>query len=201
MSILAALPLVQNNICRSKNEGIKEKIKNGFTIRRHRIMKKLLFTIIFAMLANVCFAEDVYTVTENGTMKFLRAEYLTAKILPKNDQDSLFEMTYCLISVPDKFSLAKLHTQTLDKRILYKKQTFTFKCSFNKSTNQWNADGSLWLNDDELWGGSPEKCLYEAHGCMPGGAYYGDDVKAVFNRSIVLTAYNYAVSHKIVKFY
>ncbi|MCE5286947.1 MAG: hypothetical protein LLG02_14035 [Pelosinus sp.] len=164
-------------------------------------MKKLLFTIIFTLLSSVCFAEDVYTVMENGTAKYLRSQSLTANVQQKNDQDSLFEMTYTLICIPDKVTLEKLRGQTLDNKISYKKQTFTFKCSFNKITNQWNTDGSLWLNDDELWGGSPEKCLYESHGCMPAGTYYGDDTEATFNRSIVITAYNYAASHKLIKFY
>lgn len=164
-------------------------------------MKKLLLTLIMAMITSVCFAEDVYTVTENGTARFLRTESLTAKVLPKNELDSLFEMTYTLISQPDKITLEKLRGQTMDYKISYKKQTYTFKCSFNKTTNQWNPDGTLWINDDELWGASPDKCLYESHGTMPGGLYYGDSPEAAFNRSIVLAAYNYAVTHNLIKFY
>jgi hypothetical protein len=164
-------------------------------------MKKILFTIVFALLTNVCFAEDVYTVMENGTTKFLRSDSLSAKVLPKDEQDSLFEMTYTLIIIPDKITLDKLRGQTMDNTVAYKKQTFTFKCSFNKTTNQWNPDGTLWLSADEIWGGSPEKCLYESHGAMPAGPYYGDEVAAAFNRSIVLTVYNYAVAHKLIKFY
>jgi hypothetical protein len=152
------------------------------------------------MTANVCFAEDVYTVTEAGFTKYLHTDSLKAKVIPKNEQESLFEMTYTLICIPDKDSLAKLKSQTFDDKITYEKQTFTFKCSFNKTSNQWNQDGSLWMNSDELWGDSPEKVLYESRGNMPGGAYYGDTPKAVFNRNIVTAAYNYVVSHKLITY-
>lgn len=164
-------------------------------------MKKILFLIMFVMVTNVCFAEDVYTVTENGFTKYLHTESVRAKVIPKSEQDSLFEMTYSVICIPDNDSLAKLKNQTFNDKIIYEKQTFTFKCSFNKSSNQWNQDGSIWLNNDEFWGDSPEKILYESHGNMPGGAYYGDTPEAVFNRNVMIAAYNYAVSHKLITYY
>ncbi|MBU2703420.1 hypothetical protein Ga0466249_004565 [Sporomusaceae bacterium BoRhaA] len=163
-------------------------------------MKKFLLTIIFVMLTNICFAEDIYIATENGFAKYLRTESLTAKATQKNEQDSLFEMTYNLICIPDKNTLDKLRGQTLDNKVSFEKQTFTFKCSFNKNTNQWIPDGSIWITNDELWGNSPEKCLYESHGYMPGGAYYGDDSEANFNRNIVTTAYNYVLAHNLIKY-
>lgn len=164
-------------------------------------MKKFLLVIIFAMLTNVCFAEDIYTVTENGFAKYLRSESLTSKVTPKNEQESLFEMTYSLICIPDNSTLHKLRGQTSDDKVSFKRQTFTFKCSFNKNTNQWIPDGSLWILNDELWGNSPEKCLYESHGYMPSGAYYGDDPEAIFNRNIITTTYNYVLSHNLIKYY
>ncbi|SDE89022.1 hypothetical protein [Sporomusa acidovorans] len=166
-------------------------------------MKKILLVLIFisAMVTNVCYAEDVYIVTEGGFTKYLHTESVRAKVMSKSEQDSLFEMTYTVISIPDKDALAKLRSVTFDNKISFEKQTFTFKCSFNKNTNQWNPDGSIWIISDELWGDSPEKILYESHGNMPGGAYYGETPEAVFNRSIVIAAYNYAVSHKIIEYY
>jgi len=163
-------------------------------------MKKFLLTIIFVMITNICFAEDIYVVTENGFAKYLRAESLTAKVTQKNEQESLFEMTYSLICIPDKNTLDKLKDQTFDNKIAFKKQTFTFKCPFNKNTNQWLPNGSLWLTNDDLWGNSPEKCLYELHGSMPGGAYYGDEPEALFNRTIIITVYNYTIAHNLIKY-
>lgn len=164
-------------------------------------MKKLLLTVVFVMLTNVCFAEDLYTVTENGFTKYLRTESLTAKVIPKNEQDYLFEMEYSLILIPDEMTLNKLRNQTADNKIAFAKQTFTFKCSFNKNTNQWIPDGSLWITSNELWGNSPEKRLYESHGYMPGGAYYGNDPEAIYNRNVIIIAYNYVLSHKLIKYY
>ncbi|MBP2664612.1 MAG: hypothetical protein H6Q71_2560 [Firmicutes bacterium] len=163
-------------------------------------MKKFLLTIIFVMLTNVCFAEDIYTVTENGFVKYLRTESLKAKVTSKTEQNSLFEMTYTLICIPDESTLDKLRSQTLDNNISFEKQTFTFKCSFNPNSNQWNQDGSIWLKNDELWGNSPPKCLYKTRGNMSGGAYYGNEPEAVFNRVIIITAYKYILSHKLVKY-
>ncbi|TWH48447.1 hypothetical protein [Sporomusa sp. KB1] len=164
-------------------------------------MKKFLLIIIFVMVTNVCFAEDVYTVTESGFTKYLHTESLKAKVISKTEQESLFEMTYSLICIPDKDSLANLRSQTFDNRINFEKQTFTFKCSFSKNSNQWNQDGSVWLNSDQLWGDSPEKCLYESHGNMPGGAYYGNTPEAVFNRNIIIAAYNYVIAHNLIVYY
>lgn len=164
-------------------------------------MKKIFLIIIFSMLTNVCFAEDIYTVTENGFAKYLHAESLKAKVISKAEQESLFEMTYTLVCIPDKVTLDKLRGQTFDNKISFKKQTYTFKCSFNKNTNQWNPDGSVWLNGEEIWGDSPERCLYEVHGNMPGGAYYGDTPEAVVTRNTVVAAYNYAISHKVIEYY
>lgn len=163
-------------------------------------MKKFLLTIIFVMLTNICFAEDIYIVTENGFAKYLRTESFTAKATPKNEQESLFEMTYSLICIPDTNTLDKIRYETFDNKISFKKQTFTFKCPFNKNTNQWFPNGSLWITNDELWGNSPEKCLYESHGYMPGGAYYGDDPEAIFNRNIIITVYNYVLAHNLIKY-
>ncbi|TWH46500.1 hypothetical protein [Sporomusa sp. KB1] len=163
-------------------------------------MKKLLLTIILAMLTNVCFAEDIYTVTENGFVKYLRTESLNVKVTAKTKQASLFEMTYSLICIPDESTLDKLRTQNFNNNISFEKQTFTFKCSFNPNSNQWNQDGSILIKNDELWGNYPPKCLYKTTGNMPGGAYYGNDPEAVFNRTIIITAYKYALSHKLVKF-
>ncbi|MDF2636767.1 MAG: hypothetical protein K0R78_3641 [Pelosinus sp.] len=164
-------------------------------------MKKILLIFIFTMVTNVCFAEDVYNVTANGFTKYLHTESLKAKVTSKTEQESLFEMTFSLICIPDKDSLAKLRSQTFDNKINYKKQTFTFKCSFNKTTNQWYTDGSIWLNNEEIWGDSPDKLLYESHGNMPGGAYYGDTPEAVMNRNIIIAAYNYVISHKLTEYY
>lgn len=161
-------------------------------------MKKFLLAIIFIMTANLGFAEDVYTVTQNGFTKYLHTDSLKAKVTSKSEQESLFEMTYTLICIPDKDTLAKLKTQTLNDKVISQKQTFTFTCSFNKTTNQWNQDGSVWINSDELWGDSPEKVLYETHGTMPAGPYYGETPEAVFNRNAVIAAYNYVVSHKLI---
>ncbi|MEN6411342.1 MAG: hypothetical protein ABFC84_01105 [Veillonellales bacterium] len=163
-------------------------------------MKKLLFAIIFTLITNVCFAEDIYVVTENGFTKYLRTETLSATVVPKTDLESLYEMTYSLICIPDKATLDKIRTQTFDNKLAFEKQTFTFKCSFYKSNNQWIPDGSIWLNSDEFWGYSPEKCLYESHGLIPGGAYYGNSPEAAFNRNIVLTVYNYVVSHNLINY-
>jgi len=163
-------------------------------------MKKFLLTIILVMLTNVCFAEDIYTVTENGFVKYLRTESLQANVTSKTEQDSLFEMTYSLICIPDESTLDKLRTQTLNNNISFEKQTLTFKCSFNPNSNQWNQDGSILVKNDELWGNFPQKCLYKITGNMPGGAYYGNDPEAVFNRAIIITAYKYALSHKLVKY-
>lgn len=117
-------------------------------------MKKILLVLIFisAMVTNVCYAEDVYIVTEGGFTKYLHTESVRAKVMSKSEQDSLFEMTYTVISIPDKDALAKLRSVTFDNKISFEKQTFTFKCSFNKNTNQWNPDGSIWIISDELWG-------------------------------------------------
>jgi hypothetical protein len=164
-------------------------------------MKKFLLTIIFIMMTNICFAEDVYITSENGFAKYLRSESLTAKVLPKNEQNSLFEMTYTLIGIPDKITLDRLRTQTIDRKISFKKQTFTFKCSFNKNSNHWNTDGTLWINDDELWGNSPKTCLYELHGNMPGGIYYGDSPEALAHRNNVIAIYNYVISHNLIEYY
>ena len=163
-------------------------------------MKRILLAIIFIMTANVCFAEDVYTVSDSGFTKYLHTDSLKATVTSKSEQESVFEMTYTLICIPDKESLAKLKSQTFNDKIIKQKQTFTFKCSFNKTTNQWNQDGSVWINSDELWGDSPEKVLYESHGNMPAGAYYGDSPEANFNRNIVIAAYNYVVSHKLITY-
>lgn len=164
-------------------------------------MKKILLVFIFTMVTNVCFAEDIYTVTENGYAKYIQTESLQAKVTAKSEQESLFEMTYSLLCIPDRETLAKLRNQTFDTKITSEKQTFTFKCSFNKSTNQWNTDGSIWLNSDELWGDSPEKALYEIHGNMPGGVYYGDSSAAVTNRNTIIAAYNYVIVHKLIEYY
>lgn len=165
-------------------------------------MKKSLLVLIFilAMVTNVCYAEDLYITTAGGFTKYLHTESVKAKVMSKSEQDSLFEMTYMLISMPDKDGLEKLKNLTFDNRVSFEKQTFTFKCSFNKNSNQWNQDGSIWINSDEIWGDSPERVLYESHGNMPGGTYYGDTPEAVINRSIVIAAYNYAVSHKIIEY-
>lgn len=164
-------------------------------------MKKFLLMLIFVLVANAGFAEDVYTVTENGFTKYLHTDSLKAKVTSKSEQESSFEMTYSLICMPDKDSLANLRSQTFDDKISYEKQTFTFRCSFNKDSNQWNQDGVLWLNADEFWSASPPKCLYEAHGILPGGAYYGDTPEAVFNRNIIIAAYNYVVAHKLIEYF
>jgi len=164
-------------------------------------MKKILLMIIFTMLTNVCFAEDLYTVTENGFAKYLHTDSLVAKVISKTEQDSSFEMTYTLICIPDELTLAKLRSQTFDNTISFEKQTYTFKCSFNKQSNHWNPDGSIWITKDEFWGNSPEKCLYESHGNMPAGAYYGDSPEAIFNKDVVIAAYNYVISHKLIQYY
>lgn len=164
-------------------------------------MKKILLIMFFTMITNVCFAEDVYIAAENGFAKYLRSESLTAKVLSQNEQNSLFEMTYTLICIPDKITLDRLRKQIIDNKISFKKQTFTFKCSFNKNTNQWNTDGTLWINADEFWGNTPQTCLYELHGNMPGGAYYGDSSEAVYNRNSVIAIYNYVISHKLIEYY
>lgn len=164
-------------------------------------MKKFLLMIIFTMLTNVCFAEDLYTVTENGFAKYLHTDSLVAKVISKTEQDSSFEMTYTLICIPDEPTLAKLRSQTFDNTISFEKQTYTFKCSFNKQSNHWNPDGSIWINKDEFWGNSPERCLYESHGNMPAGAYYGDSPEAIFNKDVVVAAYNYVISHKLIQYY
>lgn len=166
-----------------------------------RSMKKILLIFIFTMVTNVCFAADIYTATENGYAKYLHTDSLKAKVTSRTEQESLFEMTYSLICIPDKDTLAKLRNQAFDNKINSEKQTFTFKCSFNKNSNQWNTDGSIWLNSDELWEDSPEKVLYESHGNMPGGAYYGDTPEAVTNRNIIIAAYNYVISHKLIQYY
>ncbi|CUH97384.1 putative membrane protein [Propionispora sp. 2/2-37] len=163
-------------------------------------MKKFLFAFIFVMITNVCFAEDIYVVTENGFTKYIRTETVTAKVLPKTTQDSLFELKYSLICIPDKATLDRLKSQTFDNKLSYQKQSFTFTCSFNKNTNQWNPDGSLWLNSDEYWSNSPEKCLYESHGNIPGGMYYGDSPEALFNRKVIVTVYEYVVSHGLLEY-
>lgn len=163
-------------------------------------MKKFLLTIIFSLLANVCFAEDIYTVTENGFVKYLRTESLIAKVTSKTEQKSLFEMTYSLICIPDACTLDKLKRQALDNKISFEKQTFIFKCSFNPNTNQWNQDASIWLKNDELWASFPNRCLYNVHGNIPGGAYYGNEPEAVFNRDIIIKAYKYALSHQLIKY-
>jgi hypothetical protein len=163
-------------------------------------MKKLLLVIMLVMTANLGFAEDVYTVSQAGFTKYLHTESLKAKVTSKSEQESLFEMTYTLIGIPDKETLAKLKSQTFNDKIISQKQTFTFTCSFNKTTSQWNQDGAVWINNDELWGDSPEKVLYESHGTMPGGAYYGESPEAVFNRNIVVAAYNYVISHKLITY-
>jgi hypothetical protein len=109
-------------------------------------------------------------------------------------------MKYSLICIPDENTLDKLKRQTLDKKISFKKQTFTFKCSFNSNSNQWNQDGSIWIQNDELWGDSPQRCLYKTNGNMPGGAYYGDLSEAVINRDIIITAYKYVLAHKLIDY-
>lgn len=164
-------------------------------------MKKVLLMMIFTMITNVCFAEDVYLAADNGFAKYLRSESLTAKVLSQNEQNSLFEMTYTLICIPDKITLDRLRNQIKDNKIAFKKQTFTFKCSFNKNTNQWNTDGTLWINADELWGNTSQNCLYELHGNMPGGAYYGDSPEAIANRNSIIAIYNYVISHKLIEYY
>lgn len=164
-------------------------------------MKKILLIMIFTMITNVCFAEDVYIAAENGFTKYLRSESISAKVLSQNEQNSLFEMTYTLICIPDKITLDRLKNQIKDNKISFKKQTFTFKCSFNRNTNQWNTDGTLWINGDELWGNTPQNCLYELHGNMPGGAYYGESPEAISNRNNVIAIYNYVISHKMIEYY
>ncbi|SDF32094.1 hypothetical protein [Sporomusa acidovorans] len=163
-------------------------------------MKKFLLTIIFAMLTNVCFAEDIYIVTENGFAKYLRTESLEAKVTTKTVKNSLFEMTYSLICIPDEITLDKLRSQTLNNKISFKKQTFIFKYFFNPNSNNWNKDGSIWVKSDEIWGNSPKKCLYKTSGNMPGGAYYGNESEAILNRDIIITAYQYTLSHKLIKY-
>ncbi len=164
-------------------------------------MKKFFLTLMFTLLiTNICFAEDIYMVSDNGFAKYLRSDSLVAKVTPKSEQESLFEMTYTLICIPDNITLNQLRAQAMDNRIAYKKQTFTFKCSFNQINNQWIPNGSLWINDDEIWGGSPEKCLYELHGFMPSGPYYGDTPQAVSNRNMVIAVYNYVISHNLIKY-
>ncbi|WP_371375384.1 hypothetical protein [Sporomusa aerivorans] len=166
-------------------------------------MKKtvLIFILTMAAVTNICFAEDIYTVTENGFSKYLHTDSIKAVVISKTEQESLFEMTYGLIIIPDKDSLAKLRAQTMDNKISFEKQSYTFKCSFNKVTNQWNEDGTIWINKDEFWGDSPERSLYQSQGNMPGGAYYGDTPEAVRNRNIIIAAYNYVVSHKLIEYH
>lgn len=163
-------------------------------------MKKILLALMFTMITNVCFAQVIYTVTDNGFTKNLLTEALKAKVTSKNDQESLFEMTYTLVCVPDKESLAKIRNQTFDNKISFEKQTFTFKCSYYKNSNQWNQDASLWLNGIEFWGDFPERCLYESHGNIPGGAYYGDSSEASVNRNMVTAAYNYVIINKLIEY-
>lgn len=163
-------------------------------------MKKLILTIIFAMITNVCFAEDVFIANENGFTKYLRSESLVAKVVPRDEENSLFEMTYTLICIPDKVTLDRIRNQAKDKKISFRKQTFTFKCSFNKSSNQWNTDATLWLNSDELWWDSPQLCLYELHGSFPGGAYYGDSFEAISNRNNIIDIYSYVILHNLIKY-
>ena len=73
-------------------------------------MKKtvLIFILTMAAVTNICFAEDIYTVTENGFSKYLHTDSIKAVVTSKTEQESLFEMTYGLIIIPDKDSLAKL---------------------------------------------------------------------------------------------
>ena len=89
----------------------------------------------------------------------------------------------------------------MDNKISFEKQSYTFRCSFNKVTNQWNEDGTIWISKDEFWGDSPERSLYQSHGNMPGGAYYGDTPEALRNRNIIIAAYNYVVSHKLIEYH
>lgn len=163
-------------------------------------MKKFLLTIIFALVTNVCFAENVFIATENGYSRYLNPDTFIAKVIPKNNQDSVFQMTYTVVAVPSASTLANLRTQTFDNRIAYEKQTLTFVCSFNKQTKQWNTDGSLWMSSHEIWGDKPEKSLYEFHGYMPGGAYYGDTPEATANRNVVIAAYKYAIDHNLIQY-
>lgn len=164
-------------------------------------MKKVLLTIIFMLLTNVCLAEDVYISNEAGFTKYLRSASISAKVLPKNEQNSIFEMTYSLILIPDKITLDKLRGQIIDNKVSYKKQTFTFKCSFNKNLNNWNTDGTLWINDDEILGNAPPACLYSLHGNMPAGEYYGDTPEAISNRNTVIAVYNYILTHNLINYY
>lgn len=163
-------------------------------------MKKFLFTIILVMLTNVCFAEDIYTTTDNGFAKYLRAESLKAKVISKTPNKSLFEMKYSLICIPDEDTLANLKRQTFNNKVSFKKQTFTFKCSFNPNSNQWNQDGSIWIQTDELWGDFPQRCLFKISGNMPGGSYYGDLPESVTNKDIIITAYKYVLAHKLIDY-
>ena len=163
-------------------------------------MKKFLLTIIFALLTNVCFAENVFIAAENGYSRYLSTDTLIAKVVPKNEQDSVFQMTYTIIATPSAPILTNLRAQTFDNRIAYEKQTLTFICSFNKKTKQWNPDGSLWMSSHELWGDKPEKSLYEFHGYMPGGAYYGETPDAIANRNVVIATYKYAIDHNLIQY-
>jgi hypothetical protein len=163
-------------------------------------VKRYLLIVIFSLLTNVCFAQDIYTTTDNGFVKYLRTESLKAKVLSRTENKSFFEMTYCLICVPDENTVDQLKSQTFDNKLSFRKQTFTFKCSFDPNKNQWNQDGSIWIKNDEFWGDSPQKCLYKAKGNMPGGLYYGDLPEAATNRAIVLMAYNYVTAHKLIEY-
>ncbi|MDU2066758.1 MAG: hypothetical protein E6713_18240 [Sporomusaceae bacterium] len=165
-------------------------------------MKKIFLILLITLFTSNCFAEDVFIANENGYTKYLRSETANAKVLPKSDQLSTFEMTYSLLLVPDKPTLDMLKNQTLDNKIAYKKQTFIFKCSFNKIQNQWNPDGTLWITNDEIWGGAPTAlCLYQLQGNMPAGPYYGDTPEANTNRNTVIAIYNYIVSHNLITYY
>lgn len=164
-------------------------------------MKKFFLTLMFTLLVtNICFAEDLYILSDEGFAKYFRSDSIVAKVTAKNERESLFEMTYTLVCIPDNTTLNQLRFQAMDNKIVYKKQTFTFTCSFNPSNNQWLPNGSLWINNDEIWGGSPEKCLYELHGLMPTGPYYGDTPPAVSNRNTVIAVYDYVISHNLIKY-
>lgn len=164
-------------------------------------MKKFFLPLMFTLfITNICFAEDIYMVSDNGFAKYLRSDSLVAKVTARSEQESLFEMTYTLISIPDAITLNQLRTEAIDNKIAYKKQTFTFKCSFNQNNSQWLPSGTVWISDDEIWGDSPEKCLYELHGFMPSGPYYGDTAQAASNRNMVIAVYNYAIAHNLIKY-
>lgn len=164
-------------------------------------MKKFSLIIFFTLFTNVCFAEDLFTISENGFSKFIRTESIEASVIAKAENESLFEMTYTLISIPDQATLDKMRLETQDNKISFKKQTFTFKCSFNTITNEWSQDGTLWLKSDEYWARVPEKRLYEFQGYMPAGPYYGDTPEAVSNRKAVIAAYSYVLKHNLLKYY